>query len=322
MKSLKPLNIIWYVCSDVIAAIIAWSVFAIVRISLLKEPLNFEELFLKNVAFHATVIIVPLFWIIFYSLTGTYREPLYKKSRLNEFTRTFIAVLIGCLLIFFILILNDHTQHYTYYYSAFFSFIALQFFLTYTGRLFILQKIKSDLISGRLRLPTLIIGNNNAAVKVYKEIEKNFKALGYEMAGYIPTEIHQKNGLSKWLKPLGTLEDLEPVIDDKSIRVVIIALDKKQSSITENLLDRLSEKDVEIKLVPNTLDILAGSVKAGNVLGAMLIEIQTGLMPQWQQNIKRLLDVVFSLVAFVLLTPFLIFIILRTKLSSKGAIIY
>jgi polysaccharide biosynthesis protein PslA len=322
MKSLKPLNIIWYVCSDVIAAIIAWITFAIIRISLLSEPLNFGELFLKNPAFHTTVIIVPLFWIIFYSLTGTYREPLYKKSRLNEFTRTFIAVLIGCLLIFFILILNDHTQHYTYYYAAFFSFLGLQFFFTYLGRLLILIRIKADLISGRLRLPSLIIGNNVAAVKVYKEIGKNFKALGYEIAGFIPTEMHQKNGLSKWLKSLGTLEDLEPVIDHKNIKVVIIALDKKQSTLTENLLDRLSEKDVEIKLVPNTLDILAGSVKASNVLGAMLIEIQTGLMPQWQQNIKRLLDVVFSLLALVLLSPFLIFVILRTKFSSNGPIIY
>jgi hypothetical protein len=54
----------------------------------------------------------------------------------------------------------------------------------------------------------------------------------------------------------------------------------------EKIIDRLSEKDVEIKILPDTLDILSGSVKTSNVFGAVLIDLHTGLMPVWQQNIK------------------------------------
>ena len=121
---------------------------------------------------------------------------------------------------------------------------------------------------------------------------------------------------------MGALDDLEKVMDDEAIKLVIIALGKNEGYLKEEILNRLSEKDVEIKMVPDKLDIISGSVKTSNVLGVMLIDIQTGLMPEWQQNLKRLLDVVISLFGLILLSPLLVFIVLRTYISSKGPIIY
>jgi tryptophan-rich sensory protein len=51
--------------------------------------------------FNASLIVIPVIWACFFLITGFYREPLYKRSRLNELTATFIACLIACLLIFF-----------------------------------------------------------------------------------------------------------------------------------------------------------------------------------------------------------------------------
>jgi lipopolysaccharide/colanic/teichoic acid biosynthesis glycosyltransferase len=45
-------------------------------------------------------------------------------------------------------------------------------------------------------------------------------------------------------------------------------------------------------------------------------------MQEWQLNIKRLIDIILSLFALVLLSPLLLYIIIRTKLSSKGSIFY
>lgn len=322
MKPYKTLHINWYVFSDGLTAFAGWVLFALVRRGLLREQNNLNLFLLHDSLFHATLILIILFWITLFLLTGAYSLPLYKRSRLNEFTVTFMVCLVGCLIIFFVLVLNDHSQNYTYYYKAFFSFFIIQFGLTFTGRAIILQRIKADLLRGRIKLNTLIIGNNKEAVKLYKETEKNFKAVGYRMVGYIPTDTSKKNGLSKWLKPSGSLNELEQIIDEQSVKQIIISLDKSEQGLTESIIDKASNKDVEIKLVPNTLDILAGSVKASNVLGAMLIDIHTGLMPQWQQNIKRLLDIIISLFTLVLLSPFLIYVIIRTKLSSPGKVVY
>jgi len=121
---------------------------------------------------------------------------------------------------------------------------------------------------------------------------------------------------------LGSLEDLENVIKIKAIRQVIIAIERHESHLAEELLQRLSEADVEIKMYPNTLDILAGSVKTGNVMGTLLIDINTALMPYWQQNLKRLIDIIFSVGGLILLSPLLLFIVIRTKLSSPGPALF
>jgi exopolysaccharide biosynthesis polyprenyl glycosylphosphotransferase len=323
MKAFKPIHTWWYVFSDAIAAIVTWSLFTLFRRLLLKEtPSDLYEIISNDSTFQLTIIIVPLFWIIFFSLTGAYNKSLYRKSRLNEFTQTFTASLIGCLFIFFILILNDRIKSYTYYYTAFGIFLLLQFVLTFLGRAIILLLVKRDLVQQRVVHNTIIIGNNSEAIRIYKEIQKNFIGLGYKLIGFIPANKNSKNGLSKWLQPIGSLSDIEHTIDEHEVQLVIIALDKTDSHLTEDLLDRLSEKDVEIKLVPNTLDIISGSVKTSNVLGAMLIDIHTGLMPEWQQNIKRVVDIVVSVLTIIITSPLLLYAAIRTKYSSPGPVFY
>lgn len=320
MKSFKSLHIKWYVLSDAVTAIIAWCLFAWVRRILLNEPPHIWQI-LRDPFFHITLIVLPLFWICLFMLTGFYQQSLLEKSRLNEFTSTFIVCLTGSLLIFFTFLLNDNAPAYTYFYSVFFSLFGLQFGLTFLGRLMLLLKTKADVRSGKLKLNTLLIGNNANAVKVYHEVKKNFESLGYVINGYISTD-KSNNGLAKWLNMLGTIDDLESVIQKHAIDQVIITPDDKESQLTESLIKRLSELDVDIKLHPHSLDILLGSVKTGNILGAMLIDINTELMPGWQQNIKRLTDVVVSIAGILLLSPLLLYAYIRSTLSSPGAVIY
>ncbi|HET9434130.1 MAG TPA: exopolysaccharide biosynthesis polyprenyl glycosylphosphotransferase, partial [Chitinophagaceae bacterium] len=101
-----------------------------------------------------------------------------------------------------------------------------------------------------------------------------------------------------------------------------IALEKNEQNGMEKIINRLSEKDVEIKIQPNTLDILSGSVKTSNVFGAVLIDLKTGLMPDWQQNIKQVLDILIAVLCLLILSPFLIYVAIRVRLSSKGPVIF
>ena len=116
--------------------------------------------------------------------------------------------------------------------------------------------------------------------------------------------------------------DLEKIIDTNNIQLVVLAIGKTEQPLLEEMINRLSEKDVEIKIQPNTLDSLSGSVRTSNVLGATLIDLQTGLMPQWQQNIKRLLDVGIALLAAVFLSPLMMYVAIRVKFSSPGPVFY
>lgn len=321
MKQYKPLQIYWYVVSDLLAAGCTWWIFTRFRRFILNEAhKGFWEM-AKEPFFQASVIVIPIIWASLYLISGFYSPALHKRSRLAELTSTFIVCLIGCLIIFFSIILNDHAPSYTYFYKTFFLFFFLQFFLTSTGRFIILTVVKSAIEAGKIRVNTLLIGNGLQAVKVYREFQKKILSHGNRIAGYINTN-DAKSNLSKTTTNLGSIPDLEATITNYAIKQVIIAIESTENHLTESIIQRLSDLDVEIKLYPNTLDILYGSVKTGDVMGALLIDINTALLPAWQQNVKRLVDVSMSVTGLILLSPLLLLVMLKTKLSSSGSVFY
>ena len=87
---------------------------------------------------------------------------------------------------------------------------------------------------------------------------------------------------------------------------VIIATEEKNKLLEESLFI-LSELDVQIKLLPNTVAILSGSVRTSNVMGAVLIELHNGMMSERaNQNIKRLIDVIASFLPILILFSFML----------------
>lgn len=260
---------------------------------------------------------LPLYWIFLFGLMGSYQRSLYEKSRLNEITDTFIHILIGSLAIAIVFYWNQ-----AYFLKFWISAFLTLFLFVAIGRSIVLLIIKRSILHGKIKFNTLIIGNNQEAIRAYQEISKNFRYLGIEIVGFITLDAKPSNGLSKWIPWLGTSDQLTPIINEHKIEKVVLALDKKQHDRIDELVYTLAEREIDIKLVADNLAILSGSVKTNNVFAASLIDLRTNPLSAWQQNIKRITDICLSMTGLVLLSPLLLFIILRTALSSKGNIIY
>jgi exopolysaccharide biosynthesis polyprenyl glycosylphosphotransferase len=84
----------------------------------------------------------------------------------------------------------------------------------------------------------------------------------------------------------------------------------------------LENRQVTIWGIPDLYDFLSGSVKTTTIYGSPLIKISNGLMPAWQAKMKRLFDVVISLIASVIFFPVFLFLAILIKRSSKGPVIY
>lgn len=321
MSSRPQISIAWYAVIDFITASLAWACFFFIRKALLKEAIADDGQLQIDYKFWLGITLIPAAWLIFYTLVGTYHS-LYKKSRLFEFTTTFVCSLIGCIVLFFAFILDDAKNNYSYYYLAFLSLFAVHFVFTFTGRWLLLNKVKRQLLQGNVFFNTLMIGSQDNAIRIYKETEKNLHDGGYRYTGFVTPDQNGKNGIHKLIPKLGTVDDLERIIDKNNIRLVVLAMEKSEQAALENIINRLSEKDVEIKIQANTLDILSGSVKTSSVMGAALIDLQTGLMPEWQQNIKRVVDITIAVAGLILLSPLMLYVALRVKFSSPGPIFY
>lgn len=321
MKTGKQISVTWYAVIDFVTASLAWACFFFIRKWVLKETITDQGEIIVNNKFWLGIIFIPLGWLALYTLVGSYRK-LYKKSRLFEFTITFMCSLIGTIVLFFLFLLDDVKTNYSYYYLAFFSLFTVHFIFTFLGRLILLNKVKSQLLSGEVYFNTLMVGSQETAMRIFKETEKNLHDGGYRYSGFVTPDSNGKNSIHKLIPNLGTVDQLENIIAENNIRLVVLAMERTEHEQMEDIINRLSEIDVEIKIQPNTLDIISGSVKTSNVMGAALIDMQTGLMPEWQQNIKRLIDVTVSIFSLIILSPLLIFAALRVKFSSKGSIFY
>ena len=316
----RKIHITWYVLSDYISAILSWMILYFTRRLLLQEPIFVDgELFLNN-RFWLGLLLIPAGWVIFYGLTGTYHS-LYKKSRLNEFSSTVLSSLIVCTILFFAIVINDPQTDYRYYYKAYFIFLFTHFGITWAGRWILLSLAKMQIRKGKIVFNSLLIGSGTIGVKTFEDTVSGLRANGYQYTGYVQPNSAPGN-MNIILPCLGNTDRLEEIVDCQNIQLVVIALGRNDQLSAEKLVQRMSEKDVEIKIIPDILDILSGSVKTSNLFGALLIDIHTGLMPEWQMHFKRLVDVLFSVLSLILLSPLLLYTAIRVKLSSPGPVFY
>lgn len=309
------IHIRWYALADFLTALITWWAFYFIRKYYLGEE------YTVNKTFFSGIIIIPICWVILYHLLGSYTS-VYQKSRLSELLQTLACCLTGCTIIFFTCLLDDTKGNYFAYYKEFFTLSSIQFVLAYSVRLLILSTAKSQLEKGQVFFNTLVIGSANNAVKLYHSILANKEKTGYHIIGFVNT-----NGVTDIPLPVGLLQfnnidNTANIIFDQRIEELIIAVDKKERVKLEDILRQLSDKDINIKMTPDTVDIISGAVQTKNVLGVPLIELHMGLLPFWQQNIKRLLDIVTSLFALIILSPLIIYTCIRVRFSSPGSLFY
>jgi exopolysaccharide biosynthesis polyprenyl glycosylphosphotransferase len=303
-----------YAVGDFFSAIFVWLIFLYLRKIYVPEHIAAESNFLQ------VIIIIPAGWLILYHLFGTYTN-LYYKSRLSELFQTLMCSLLGSIIIFFIFFRDDTPAHLNYY-KEFLILFALQFSITFLVRLIFLTAARNQLQSQKVWFNTLIIGANKKATDLYEAIISNTEKTGYRLIGFANGNAYSVNGLGKYIANLGNVDMLEKIIDENQIEEVIIAIEKNERRYLERILQRLSEKEVNVKIIPDKVDILSGAVRTNNVMGVPLIELNTGLMKPWQQNVKRLIDVTVSATSLIILSPFLLFIALKVKLSSRGPIFF
>jgi exopolysaccharide biosynthesis polyprenyl glycosylphosphotransferase len=318
----KKLHTLKYITLDYFAALLAWISFFIYRkiyIESIKYGTNIPVEFTKE--FILGLIFIPLFWLTLYYLNGYYKD-IYRKSRLKELWNTFFISLVGTLIIFFALILDDTIVSYKDYYSSFSILFTLHFTFTYLPRVTLTTYTNHRIQNRKIGFNTLMVGSNKKALKLFNELKSSKKSAGYKFLGFVSVYDKEKYLLKQHLPHLGTLKNLKQIIKDYNIEEVIIAIETTEHETLGHIINEIDNLNVKIKLIPTMYDIITGTAKISSLFGEPLIQIKQELMPTWQVNLKRIIDVVGSVTAIILLSPLYIFLIIGVKLSSKGPIFY
>ncbi|MDA9881508.1 sugar transferase [Crocinitomicaceae bacterium] len=279
-----------------------------------------NDVFSVNATFYLGILLVPVVWIFIYLLQGTYHN-VRRLHRLKVINLTFIGTFFGVVILFFLLLIDDEITRYQQYYKLLFALFTIQFFLVLIPRFLIVSYIVKQIHARKAGFKTLIIGGSDKAVAIYDEIQELPKGIGLDFVGFINI-----NGIDKLLEDrieyLGHIDQVETILQEFQIEEVIIALESKEHDRIKTIISRLAAREVRIRILPDMYDILSGTVEMNNIFGALLLDVNSEVMPVWQRSVKRAIDIVASLVSLLVFTPMFIVLAVLVKTSSSGPVFF
>lgn len=300
-----------YIIADIASAMLVWCLFFAFRVWIVS--VNY---FPPNHEFWTSLFIYPAGWLFLHYSSGYYDVP-FRKSRLSEFFTTLFITMIGCVVLFFAMLLNDSVLSYDIYYESITTLFTLQFLVTYIVRISITQSATKKIHNKEWGFKTLVIGSGLNARKISDELNNMKQSLGYEIVGFISVGEECKVGKER---VLGSLAHIDSTIEELEIEEIIIALDDAWRDEVYPIISSLYKHKVEVKLQPRLYDILIGSVKIDTIYATPLVNISDGNMPFWQQNLKRVFDILLSSIILILGSPLFLYTAICVKLDSKGPI--
>lgn len=320
----KRITTILYILTDFVSAAIAWTIFNYYRktqIDTLKMGEYTGPIFDNR--FFISVLVLPLIWVLVYYLSGSYNNVL-RKSRINEFVQTLATSIIGVTVLFFVLLLDDSVVSYRLYYKLYFVLFVSHFFITSVSRFILSTRTNRSIHRREFGFKTIIIGSNERALKMFREIKALKYGIGNNFVGFV--HIEGKNGYSEQLKKelphLGEYHNIRQIIEAHQIEEVIIALESWEHEYIKNIVNDLGDIGVIIKIIPDMYDILSGHVKMTSILGTPLIEIKNQIIPEWQISVKRFIDVSVSVTVLVCFSWLYLIIGIIVRLGSPGPMFF
>lgn len=306
-----------YIVSDFISASVAWLLFNILRYEVFAIHEGASSLwdYLQYPGVVRGHLVIPFFWFVLYYFSGYYNKP-FGKSRIMELFSTFITVLIGTLIVFFALVLDDIPRSFRIYYELFFGLFGLQFVLTYIPRLLITQNGISKIKNREWAMKVLVIGTGEKAVRIARDLYR----MGYVIQGFVsendkmPVEVERE-------RLLGSVQDIPALMEGETIDEIVLAVESENNKELLGILYSLYRYKCPIKVLADRFSMLS-KIQIRTIRGIPLVDVTDNNFSSAEQNIKFFMDKLCSFLALILLSPLFAYIAWRVKRESTGPVFF
>jgi len=295
--------------SDLFFINLAWVIYYFIRV---------ETGWIKYanpVEFFIPLIVVYVYWLFVFSFTGLYQH-WFVRSRFDEFSSVIKSVSIGCFILFFLIFIDDFVNDAPII-SRFLILIYWGCMILFVGGgRIIIRGFQRNLLQKGVGLRnTLIIGEGEKAQNLFEMVNK-FPQLGYNTVGFISLN---ENNDGKYI---GDIENIAPIIKEKQISEVLIALETNQKEKVVDVIKFCTGNDVHMMIMPDMYEIVSGMARTNQIYGVPLIEVMPEIMSPGSKMFKRLMDIFISIFVLVLSSPVLLLAMVFIKLTTKGPVFY
>lgn len=304
------------ILSDFIAINLAFLLVFIIRFKSGAYQ-NEVELLWQDVPLPA--LFMSIYWMVIFAFNQFYANRRV-VSRSDEVLNVVKYTFLGILVLYFITIDLSNPVTFGKAILLFYWFF-LMFFVS-LGRLVIRTAHRRLLAKGIGRAASLIVGWNRRGWELLDNLLAH-PAAGNDVLGFVTLYPEKNIGQERHgIKVMGGLDDLPDLIRTLQIEDVILALDKDHHSRVLDIIARISDEKVSLKISPDLSEAISGTARTQQLYGLPLVEIMPEIMPYWERVVKRWMDMLFSGLALVVLSPLFFIVAVCIKLESKGPVFY
>jgi Undecaprenyl-phosphate glucose phosphotransferase len=200
-------------------------------------------------------------------------------------------------------------------------FLALNVTLTYASRELVREVFERRWRAG-IGLKRILIAGSGELGRLVADKILEHRELGYQIVGFVDDRAPGDHLGYRGLPLLGAIDDAPEISARESIDHLYVALPPEQHVRMLELIDSTSREMLDVKVVPDLLQVIALRARLEDLDGIPVININDVPLQGFNSVVKRAIDIAISSAAlFVLALPFCLIAAL-VKLTSRGPVFY
>jgi Undecaprenyl-phosphate glucose phosphotransferase len=200
-------------------------------------------------------------------------------------------------------------------------FLVLNVALTYASRELVREALERRWRAG-IGLKRILIAGSGELGRLVADRILEHRELGYQIVGFVDDKASGDHLGYRGLPLLGTIDDTADISTREGIDQLYVALPPEQHVQMLRLIESTSREFVDVKVVPDLLQVIALRARLEELDGLPVININDVPLQGLNTIVKRGIDIAISAAALLVLAlPFWIIAAL-VKLTSKGDVFY
>ena len=263
------------------------------------------------------VIFVAAVWIFIFSLFGQYRRR--SPSIFDRFYEIIRGVTSGT---FFVLAT-------TFFYRGD-SFSRLVLGLAWVVAIALIWAIREliyrleryYLKMGALSKRAIFVGENTRGLELYNKLATQ-PAWAIIPIGFVCEYEDSFSNLGSDAPPcLGKIENLEDIVKANSVELIVFNLLENRQDFIADFVMKSEILGLEYMISPDILGMMTFNSEAGHIQGIPVLRWGKTAIEGYPRVIKRIFDMVFSLMGLILISPLLTAIAAAIKIDSQGPVLF
>lgn len=262
------------------------------------------------------VFIVPVYLLLYQAFT--LYTPMRMQGRRLVLANIVKANSLGLLILMFTFYMIDESDFSR---STYIMFYVINIVLQWCVRMLIFMLLRDMREKGLNQKQLICVGYSRAAEEYIDRVLTN-PQWGYVIRGILDDNVPAGTEY-KGIKVLGRIANLNVILPENRLDEIAITLGLSEYYRLEEIVALCEKSGVHTKFIPDYNKIIPTKPYTEDILGLPVINIRyVPLNNTFNALVKRVMDIVGSIVGIIVTSPLMLLMCLIIKLTSPGPLIY